>query len=82
MKREPVTSSVIKSAGYDLRTRVLEIEFHNASVYRYYDLDAQGYQAFLEAPSKGTHLNEVIKVNCIYNEVTSDLETQDNPHLM
>lgn len=82
MQRTPVTSSVIKSAGYDPRTRVLEIELHNASVYRYYDLDEEAYQKFLDAPSKGTHLNQVIKANYIYNEVTSDIEEEENHHLM
>ncbi|GEM45773.1 KTSC domain-containing protein [Deinococcus cellulosilyticus] len=82
MQRTPVTSSVIKSAGYDPRTRVLEIELHNASVYRYYDLDSEAYQQFLDAPSKGTHLNQMIKPNYIYNEVTSDIEDEENHSLM
>ncbi|GGJ50498.1 KTSC domain-containing protein [Deinococcus roseus] len=82
MPRTPITSSVIKSAGYDARTRVLEIELHNASVYRYYDVDEEAYQQLLEAPSKGTHLNQVIKPNYIYNEVTSDLKEDENPSLM
>jgi KTSC domain len=33
MERQPVSSSNLKSVGYDPRSRTLEIEFHNGGVY-------------------------------------------------
>ena len=35
MKRVPVSSSNLASVGYDPELRVLEVEFHNHTVYQY-----------------------------------------------
>jgi len=38
MKRKTVKSSNIKSVGYDIRNKILEIEFNNGAVYHYKDV--------------------------------------------
>lgn len=55
MKREPVTSSNLKSVGYDREKRLLEIEFHNGRVYRYRGVPSEEYEALMKAPSLGRH---------------------------
>jgi hypothetical protein len=64
MERTSVVSTSIASLGYEATTRVLEIEFKdNGEVYRYFDVPLPEYEAFLQAPSKGTYLNRVFKMH-------------------
>jgi len=63
MERIRVSSTSIASLGYEPETRVLEIEFRDSGeVYRYFDVPPSEYQAFLQAPSKGTYLNRIFKI--------------------
>jgi hypothetical protein len=62
MRRIPVRSTSIASIGYLAAERELEIEFRGSGdVYRYFDVPAEEYAAFLAAESKGTYLNQVFK---------------------
>jgi len=61
MERSSVSSSCLKSVGHDAQRRVLEIEFTNEGLYRYFDVPAEEHQALLEAKSLGTYFNEEIK---------------------
>ena len=61
MKREPLDSSSLASAGYDAGRRVLEVEFLNGGVYEYGDVPQEVYHALLDADSKGRFLNAEIK---------------------
>lgn len=59
--RWPVSSSVVKAAGYDPARRLLEVEFHNERVYRYREVGHRVYDAFMKASSKGRFFNEQIR---------------------
>lgn len=63
MRRQAVVSSVIKSLGYDPGQRVLDIEFQETGLYRYFNVPAFIYQDLLAAPSKGhffdVHIRDV-----------------------
>lgn len=62
MKRVRIlSSSVVRSIGYEGRTRTLEVGFTSGEVYQYLDVDPSDVEAFLAADSKGTFLNEQIK---------------------
>jgi KTSC domain-containing protein len=62
MRRIPVSSNIIKTIGYGDRKRILEIEFrHSGQIYRYFDVPAEEYTAFMNAESKGTYLNQHFK---------------------
>jgi hypothetical protein len=61
MKRAPVDSSSISSIGYDGGTAVLEIEYRNGNVYRYFAVPASIYAALVASESMGTFVNTVIK---------------------
>jgi hypothetical protein len=59
LRRTPVNSSTLKSAGYD--NSVLEIEFQDGSVYRYFGVPVEVAQAFMASTSKGQHFVAFIR---------------------
>lgn len=64
IKRSPVSSSNIKSIGYDEGTRTLEIEFARGNhVYQYSPVTSSAYQELLNATSIGKHFHAHIKDN-------------------
>jgi len=68
MRRHRVASSSIRSAGYDARTRTLEIEFIDGAVYRYFDVANGVYRALMSARSKGQFVNAHIRDAYRYRE--------------
>ncbi len=69
MKRLPVDSSALRSVGYDTKSRTLEIEFINGSVYDYYSVPPETYQELCEADSMGTFVNLYIKPHFECHEI-------------
>ncbi len=61
MKRVDVESSLIHSIAYDEETRVLDIRFHETGSYRYYEVEPEVVEEFLDAESKGHYFNEYIR---------------------
>jgi KTSC domain-containing protein len=61
MQRQPVSSSNIAEIGYDESRRVLEVLFRIGTVYQYFDVPPQEYQALMQAGSLGQYLNANIK---------------------
>lgn len=61
IKREPVESSVLASAGYDAQRRMLEIEFHSGAIYRYLDVPEDIFRKLLAAESKGQFFGAKIR---------------------
>ncbi|MCQ4320961.1 KTSC domain-containing protein [Stutzerimonas stutzeri] len=61
MKRVAVESRSLRELGYDPDEQVLEVLFHNGSLYRYEQVPAEVVQALLEADSLGRHFNQVFK---------------------
>jgi hypothetical protein len=57
VEREPVTSSLINSVGYDPSTHTLEVEFQDGDVYRYAGVPEFLYRGLLVTPSKGAFLH-------------------------
>ena len=52
---------MIRSIGYDLRSSILEIEFHSGKVYRYFDVPLGIYVKLLSAASKGSYFEAHVK---------------------
>ncbi len=69
MQREPVTSSNLRSVGYDPQTSTLEIEFHHGGVYHYFAVPESRYAELLAAASKGSYFNDHIKDQYRYRKV-------------
>ncbi|GAB3356653.1 KTSC domain-containing protein [Amycolatopsis echigonensis] len=61
MRRVPVESSVIRDVGYDAAKSVLEVGFHNGTVYRYHLVPARVHRELMAAESPGRYLNQEIK---------------------
>ena len=47
MRRRLVESASIRSVGYDVATRTLELEYVNGSVYQYYDVPQPTFAGLL-----------------------------------
>ncbi len=60
MEREQVSSSNLKSIGYDINTSILEVEFKNGRVYQYFNVPINVYNALINASSIGKYLNSNI----------------------
>lgn len=61
MERNPVTSSMVLSIGYDETSQTLEVEFRSNLVYQYYDVPPVIYEQLLAAESAGTFINTQVK---------------------
>ncbi len=61
MKRKSISSSHLKSIGYNTSTKILEIEFQNGDIYQYFDVPSKCYLELLGASSAGKYFNENIK---------------------
>ena len=51
MDRKKVSSSSIRSVGYDARDRVLEVEFNDGRVNQYSGVSAEVHRRLISAPS-------------------------------
>ncbi len=61
MNRERVSSSSIKSVGYDPDAEILEVEFLKSGIYHYFDVPSRIYEDFINAFSKGRYYTVYIK---------------------
>lgn len=59
MLRTPIRSSTLKSAGY--ADGILEVEFQNGAVYRYFGVPVEVAGAFMASESKGQHFVKYIR---------------------
>ena len=55
MARQRVESTALRSVGYSKRRHILEIEFVNGAIYRYYDIAPSVYRELLAADSKARY---------------------------
>lgn len=70
MDRTPVSSTSLKSVGYDPQTQTLELEFASGSVYQYANVPPEVHQALLEAESLGRYFIDNIEKNYTYQRVS------------
>lgn len=61
MRRNPVSSSIISSVGYDFGSRTLEIEFKRGGVYQYEWVPHSVYLRMIGTSSVGEYFHEFIK---------------------
>jgi hypothetical protein len=66
MNRIPVTSSNMKSVGYDIQSMTLEIEFTSGEVYQYFDVPEAVHSELMGSDSKGSFFSAQIKGNYRY----------------
>ncbi len=61
MTRQSVSSSNLRSVGYDNPSSTLEIEFNSGSIYQYLSVPANVHVSLMRASSHGTYFNANIK---------------------
>lgn len=61
MERQRVSSSNVRSVGYDAGSSTLEVEFNSGGVYQYFGVPETVYSALMRASSMGSYLNDHIK---------------------
>lgn len=61
MKRVHVSSTNIRSIGYDEAIQTLEVEFINGSLYQYMGVPTNVCQRFMAAASKGRFFDANLK---------------------
>lgn len=61
MKRMPVVSSTLVSAGYDADINTLELEFRNGHTYCYFAVPKHIFDDLMTATSKGSYFNRNVK---------------------
>jgi KTSC domain len=57
----PVDSSMANTVGYDEDNQILQVEFHNGTIYQYSGVDEDTWEDFCQAESVGRFYNEEIK---------------------
>lgn len=68
MQRTPVSSSNIRSVGYDASQAILEVEFTSGDVYHYYGVPTYLYEQFMSSSSKGSFLSDHIRSSYRYQK--------------
>jgi KTSC domain len=61
MDRIRVSSTNIRSIGYDEGSQTLEVEFKSGGIYDYAGVPKNVHQRFMAAPSKGRFFDSSIK---------------------
>jgi hypothetical protein len=61
MERKRLNASNIRSAGYDARNRVLEIEFSNGGINQYTGVSEEIYRRLMNAPAPGSYFQDQIE---------------------
>lgn len=69
MRRTSVSSSNLRSVGYDRSTQTLEIEFNSGSVYQYYNVPESVYNGLMNASSHGQYFAQNIRDVYSYSQV-------------
>lgn len=69
IQRVSVSSSNVESVGYEPSERVLEVEFKDGSVYRYFGVPEGKYHNLRTASSVGGYLHEEIKEVYDYRQI-------------
>lgn len=71
MQRLDLHSTTLRTAAYQDQRALLELEFRNGAVYRYFGVPAESYQALLRAESKGGYFNSHIRNRFAYAKIYS-----------
>ncbi|HCR3555360.1 TPA: KTSC domain-containing protein [Morganella morganii] len=61
MNRVSVSSSNLRSVGYDPATNTLEVEFHHGGIYQYSGVPPHIHSGLMNASSKGQYFDAHIK---------------------
>ena len=69
MQRQWIESSVLASVGYDRGGHVLEVEFKNGGVYRYFNVPEQTVESLATARSHGSFFGREIRTRFKWKKI-------------
>lgn len=69
MQREPVSSSVVESIGYNPTTAVLEIKLVAGAIYEYFMVPPSVHAELMKAASKGHFYGEFVRTRFNYRKL-------------
>ena len=69
LTRIPVTSSNLRSVGYDPNTRTLEVEFHSGGIYQYSNVPSNIHDGLMNASSHGKYFIAYIRNSFGYRRI-------------
>ena len=69
MRLKPVQSEMLIAAGYDRRSRILQVIFRTGETYRYKGVPSFEYDALMSAESKGKYMHRHIIGHYDYERV-------------
>ena len=69
MYRTKVSSSNLSAVGYNSFQMILEIEFNDGAVYRYFGVPQNVYSGLMSATSHGKYFHAYIRNNYRYSRV-------------
>ena len=69
MNRTPVSSSNLRSVGYDSSTETLEVEFHHGGVYQYFGVPSNVHDMLMSAHSHGEYFAANVKNNYRWQKI-------------
>jgi hypothetical protein len=78
MRRAAFHSTLVQAATYQDQFAVLELEFSDGAVYRYFQVPAQVYEDLLSAESKGGYFNRCIRTHFAYAAVPANADHSAN----
>ena len=61
LERQSVKSVILRSVGYDERTKVLEIEFHSGLVYQYSGVPLKIYTDLMRSGEIGKYFSDKVR---------------------
>jgi hypothetical protein len=61
MNETRVKSTTLRALSYDNGRGLLQLEFRTRAIYHYYGVPAAVYEGLLDAPSKGSYFNRIIR---------------------
>jgi hypothetical protein len=71
MNSTVVESTSLATVAYDDIRELLRLEFRSRAIYQYFGVPSAVHQALLQAPSKGSYFNSVIRGRFPYALVSS-----------
>jgi hypothetical protein len=61
VEKQPVKSRILRSVGYDEKTKILEIEFQSGLVYQYAGVPAKVYNDLMRSGEIGKYFTDKVR---------------------
>jgi hypothetical protein len=72
MPTTEVESTTLATVAYDEASELLQLEFRSRAIYQYFGVPVAVHAALLDAPSKGSYFNRVIRGGFRYRRAPDD----------